>query len=214
MLDAMNEFYETSYANVHRGVYRLAERATEALETRAREGADASERPVGARDHLRPQRDRGDQPRRLRVGAREPRAGRPRRRHASSSTTRTSSPGSTSRSRTGAGFRMIPLDEHGELRLDELDGSHATATSRSSRPGSSPTRSARSTRSSELAAWAHEHGAIMVADARPVGAAQGDGRPGARLRLRRDLGAQDVRPERRRGALGAGASCSRRWSRS
>src|SRR5215218_8184358 len=32
MLDAMTHFYETSYANVHRGVYRLAERATEALE--------------------------------------------------------------------------------------------------------------------------------------------------------------------------------------
>src|SRR5213594_2761235 len=32
MLDAMREFYETSYANVHRGVYQLAERATEALE--------------------------------------------------------------------------------------------------------------------------------------------------------------------------------------
>ena len=28
----MTEFYETSYANVHRGVYALAERATEALE--------------------------------------------------------------------------------------------------------------------------------------------------------------------------------------
>ena len=32
VLDAMTEFYETSYANVHRGVYELAERATEALE--------------------------------------------------------------------------------------------------------------------------------------------------------------------------------------
>src|SRR5574340_948686 len=32
MLDAMTHFYETSYANVHRGVYELAERATEALE--------------------------------------------------------------------------------------------------------------------------------------------------------------------------------------
>jgi cysteine desulfurase/selenocysteine lyase len=32
MLEAMNHFYETSYANVHRGVYELAERATEALE--------------------------------------------------------------------------------------------------------------------------------------------------------------------------------------
>src|SRR5437762_2544171 len=32
VLDAMTEFYETSYANVHRGVYQLAERATAALE--------------------------------------------------------------------------------------------------------------------------------------------------------------------------------------
>src|SRR6478672_5411337 len=32
VLDAMTTFYETSYANVHRGVYVLAERATEALE--------------------------------------------------------------------------------------------------------------------------------------------------------------------------------------
>jgi cysteine desulfurase / selenocysteine lyase len=33
MLDAMNTFYETSYANVHRGVYELAERATAGLES-------------------------------------------------------------------------------------------------------------------------------------------------------------------------------------
>ncbi len=32
VLDAMTTFYETSYANVHRGVYVLAERATEGLE--------------------------------------------------------------------------------------------------------------------------------------------------------------------------------------
>jgi cysteine desulfurase / selenocysteine lyase len=32
MLEAMTAFYETSYANVHRGVYELAERATAALE--------------------------------------------------------------------------------------------------------------------------------------------------------------------------------------
>ena len=29
VLDAQREFYETSYTNVHRGVYLLAERATE-----------------------------------------------------------------------------------------------------------------------------------------------------------------------------------------
>ena len=32
VLDAMREFYEHSYANVHRGVYTLAERATEGYE--------------------------------------------------------------------------------------------------------------------------------------------------------------------------------------
>ena len=32
VLDAMTQLYETSYANVHRGVYQLAERATNAYE--------------------------------------------------------------------------------------------------------------------------------------------------------------------------------------
>ncbi len=32
VLDAMQSFYETSYANVHRGVYELSERATQAFE--------------------------------------------------------------------------------------------------------------------------------------------------------------------------------------
>ena len=32
VLDAMTAFYETSYANVHRGVYRLAEEATAGYE--------------------------------------------------------------------------------------------------------------------------------------------------------------------------------------
>ena len=32
VLDAMRDFYEHSYTNVHRSVYRLAERATEGFE--------------------------------------------------------------------------------------------------------------------------------------------------------------------------------------
>src|SRR5436309_14100142 len=40
VLDAMTNFYETSYANVHRGVYELGERATAGLEG-AREKARA-----------------------------------------------------------------------------------------------------------------------------------------------------------------------------
>src|SRR6266852_1580875 len=33
VLDTLREFYETSYSNVHRGVYLLAERATERFES-------------------------------------------------------------------------------------------------------------------------------------------------------------------------------------
>ena len=81
MMEAMTDFYSTSYANVHRGVYVLAERATAGARERAREGARPRQRARRAGDHLRPQRDRGDQPRRLLVGDVEPRPRRPRRRH-------------------------------------------------------------------------------------------------------------------------------------
>ena len=46
VLDAVREFYETSYANVHRGVYDLAERATAALRGGAREDARAVNAPT------------------------------------------------------------------------------------------------------------------------------------------------------------------------
>ena len=51
VLDAMTEFYETSYANVHRGVYDLAERATAAFEG-AREKARAYVNAPSAREMI------------------------------------------------------------------------------------------------------------------------------------------------------------------
>ena len=48
---------------------------------RAEDGRRPAERPVGARGDLHAQRHRGDQPRRVRLGARQPRAGRRRRHH-------------------------------------------------------------------------------------------------------------------------------------
>ena len=33
VIDAMSRFYATDYANIHRGVYELSERATEAVES-------------------------------------------------------------------------------------------------------------------------------------------------------------------------------------
>jgi hypothetical protein len=51
VLDALREFYETSYANVHRGVYLLSERATEAYEG-AREKARAFVNAPAAREMI------------------------------------------------------------------------------------------------------------------------------------------------------------------
>ena len=49
VLDAIREFYETSYANVHRGVYTLSERATAGYEG-ARETARAFVNAPSARE--------------------------------------------------------------------------------------------------------------------------------------------------------------------
>src|SRR5438445_2317773 len=49
VLDAMREFYESSYANIHRGVYDLAERATAGYEG-AREKARALINAPAARE--------------------------------------------------------------------------------------------------------------------------------------------------------------------
>ena len=80
VLDAMEDYYAHHRGSVHRGVYPLAAEATELFEG-AREriarwlnwGVDG--------DDLHPQRHRGAEPRGLRVGRRQRRAGRPRGRH-------------------------------------------------------------------------------------------------------------------------------------
>src|SRR6187200_2309476 len=164
VLDAMTRFYETSYANVHRGVYRLAERATEELEG-AREKVRALLNAPSAREvifvrnateainvvayswglnELGP----GDV---VLVTELE---------HHSNFV-----PWQYIANRTGASFRMLPLDEHGELRLDALeetvgDGNVkvvATNLVSNSLGTISPVE--------KLAVWAHERGAIYVCDA-------------------------------------------------
>lgn len=164
MLDAMNLFYETSYANVHRGVYVLAERATEGLEL-AREKIRALVNAPEAREiifvrnateginlvayawglvNLGP----GDV---VVVSELE---------HHSNFV-----PWQYIAKRTGADFRMISLDDQGELRLEELetiarDGQVkvvATGIVSNSLGTVNPVE--------RVAAWARENGAIMVADA-------------------------------------------------
>jgi cysteine desulfurase/selenocysteine lyase len=162
VLDAMRDFYETSYANVHRGVYLLSERATEAYEgarETAREfvNAPAAREVIFTRsatesinlvayawglDNLGP----GDV---VLVTELE---------HHSNFV-----PWQYIAKRTGAAFRLLPIDDNGELQLDalgEIDGQVkvvATNLVSNSLGTVNPV--------TKLAAWAHERGAIMVVDA-------------------------------------------------
>jgi cysteine desulfurase / selenocysteine lyase len=162
VLDAIRDFYETSYANVHRGVYLLSERATEAYEgarERAREfiNAPAAREVIFTRsatesinlvayawglDNLGP----GDV---VLVTELE---------HHSNFV-----PWQYIAKRTGAEFRLLPIDDNGELELGalgEIDGQVkvvATNLVSNSLGTINPV--------TKLAAWAHEHGAIMVVDA-------------------------------------------------
>ena len=164
VLEAMTQFYETSYTNVHRGVYTLSERATDAFEG-AREKVRAFVNASSAREviflrnateainlvayswglnNLGP----GDV---VIVTELE---------HHSNFV-----PWQYMAARTGAEFRMLPLDENGELRLDALDETAgdgavkvvATNLVSNSLGTINPVE--------KLAAWAHERGAIYVCDA-------------------------------------------------
>jgi cysteine desulfurase/selenocysteine lyase len=163
VLDAMTQFYETSYGNVHRGVYALAERATEAFEG-AREriarfvNAPSSRELIFTRNateglnlvayawgltNLGP----GDL---VVVTELE---------HHSNFV-----PWQYIAKRTGAGFRMIPLTESGELDIDALDA--FVADGRVKVVATNLVSNALGTINpvERLSAWAHEHEAIMVVD--------------------------------------------------
>ena len=70
VIDAMTRYYETTHANVHRGVYATAEEAT-ALYERARvvAGRFIGAPGPGARDRLHQEHDRVAQPGRAQPGA-------------------------------------------------------------------------------------------------------------------------------------------------
>ena len=164
VLDAMREFYEHSYANVHRGVYRLAERATTGYETARRKvGAFVnapSEREViftrsatealnlvayaWGLDNLGP----GDV---VLVTELE---------HHSSFV-----PWQYVAHRTGASFRAIPIDEGGELRLDALDELERDGRIKVVACNLVSNTLGTVNPAAKLGAWAHERGAIMVLDA-------------------------------------------------
>jgi cysteine desulfurase / selenocysteine lyase len=163
VLDAMTLFYETSYANIHRGVYDLGERATEAYEG-AREkvrgfvNADSTREVVFTHnvtaalnlvaygwglDNLRP----GDV---VVVTEME---------HHSNFV-----PWQYIAGRTGAEFAVVPVDTNGELQLDELD-SVATRGNVKVLACVHVSNSLGTVNPLErLVAWGREQGALVVVD--------------------------------------------------
>jgi cysteine desulfurase / selenocysteine lyase len=164
VLDALREFYEKSYTNVHRGVYLLAERATERFEgarekVRAFTNAASTREIVFTRsatealnlvayawglDNLGP----GDV-----VVATELE-------HHSNFV-----PWQQIATRTGAEFRPIPVDSSGELQLEALDPIAKQGSVKVVANNLVSNALGTINPIEKLAAWAHEQGAIMVVDA-------------------------------------------------
>jgi cysteine desulfurase / selenocysteine lyase len=164
VLDALEEFYETSYANVHRAVYELGERATAAYEG-AREklrsfvNAESTREVIFTRnateglnlvayawglDNLGP----GDL---VLVTELE---------HHSNFV-----PWQYIAHRTGAEFAAIPIDDSGELRLEALADLEARGRVKLVACALVSNSLGTINPVERLATWAHERGAIMVVDA-------------------------------------------------
>src|SRR5881392_1324019 len=164
VLDAMREFYEHSYANVHRGVYTLAERATAGYEgarekVRAYINAPSHREVIFTRsateslnliayawglDNLGP----GDV---VVITELE--------HHANFV------PWQFVAKRTGAQFAHIPIDDLGELQLDALDEIATRGNVKVVANNLVSNTLGTINPVEKLAAWAHEQGAIMVVDA-------------------------------------------------
>ncbi|MBM2822779.1 MAG: cysteine desulfurase, SufS subfamily [Thermoleophilia bacterium] len=164
MIEAMSEFYETSYANVHRGVYALSERATAAFE--------------GARQRIRALINAPDA--REVIFTRNATEGLNLVAYAWGLTNLGPGdlvlvtelehhsnfvPWQYVAKRTGATFQMIPLGDHGELELGALE--QIAREGRIRVVATNLVSNALGTVNpvEELAAWSHEQGAIMVVDA-------------------------------------------------
>ena len=164
VLDRMRTFYEHEYANVHRGVYRLAERATEGFEGARRTVAALLNAPsekeivftrsateainlvayAWGLDNLGP----GDL---VVITELE---------HHSNFV-----PWQYIAHRTGAGFSHIPIDDQGELQLDALEGIAREGNVKVVANNLVSNTLGTINPVGTLAEWAHGQGAIMVVDA-------------------------------------------------
>jgi cysteine desulfurase/selenocysteine lyase len=164
VLDAIRHFYETSYGNVHRGVYTLSERSTEAYEgargkVAAFVNAPAAREIVFTRNATEainlvayawglPNLGPGDV---VVVTELE---------HHSNFV-----PWQYVAKRTGAAFRTIRLTDAGELDLESLDEVGADGDVKIVAANYVSNALGTINPVERLAAWAHDRGALMVVDA-------------------------------------------------
>jgi len=161
VLDAMTEFYETSYSNVHRGVYELGERATAGLEgarekVRAFVNAPSDREIVFVRNATEGLNLVAYAYGLARLGPGDVVLATQLEHHSNFV------PWQYVANRTGAEFRIIPIDDNGDLLLDEvseLDNVRVVAANIVSNSLGTIGDTQR------LAAWAHERGAILSCDA-------------------------------------------------
>ena len=162
MLDAMTQFYETSYGNVHRGVYALAERATEAFEG-AREkvarfvNAPSSRELIFVRNATEGLNLVAYAYGLARLGPGDAVVVTELEHHSNFV------PWQYIAKRTGATFRMIRLTDSGELDLDGLDELEGDVKVVATNLVSNALGTVNPVE--RLTAWAHEQGAVMVVDA-------------------------------------------------
>jgi cysteine desulfurase / selenocysteine lyase len=164
VLDKLRNFYETSYANVHRGVYTLSEIATAEYEGAREKVAQFINAPAarevvfthGATESINlvayawglDNLAAGDV---VVVTELE---------HHSNFV-----PWQYIAKRTGAAFEAIPLDENGELRLEALDDIAAKGNVKVVANNLVSNALGTINPIEQLGSWAHEQGAIMVVDA-------------------------------------------------
>ena len=164
MLEAMTQFYETSYGNVHRGVYALAERSTEAFEG-ARDriakfvNAPSSRELIFTRNATESLNLVAYAYGLARLGPGDVVVVTELEHHSNFV------PWQYVAKRTGASFRMVRLTDGGELDLDGLDEIISDGELKVVAANLVSNALGTVNPVEKLTAWAHEHGAVSVVDA-------------------------------------------------
>ena len=213
VIDTVDYLHRELNANIHRGVHRLAEEATERYEA-ARDRIRAF---IGAAHReevdLHGGGDGIAQHGGLRMGRYVPAGGRQYRRERDGAPLEPRSVAGWSRCARGPNCAMLPFDDAGRLMTERLDGlidgrtRMVAVTQASNTLGTRPDLR-------PIVEAAHAVGALVCVDGCQGIVHGGADVAGAGVRLLCLFGTQALRPDRYRRALRAGANCSMRCLRS